>query len=261
MSRTSFRQARSKLTPRWLSEGEGGLVGYSLDLVKDAFAQRVYLGLLASMPETAPDDAIVKMGRDRRVIRGIFESKEAYVERLLRWLDDRRKQGTPLELLNKLAEYLGPNVKLRLVDNRGNWFTRNIDGTFTVLLKQENWDWDSAQIDDFDARWSRFWVIIYPHAGLWTTTVPDWGTGEWADGDTPSIGSTATREHVETVRAIVADWKPVRARCVNIIVAFDAASFDPASPEPDGTWHRASKNVAGVQVPARLDTARYWAGV
>ena len=42
---TSFRQLRLSLAPRWLLDGEGGLIGYSLDLMKDAFVERVRLSL------------------------------------------------------------------------------------------------------------------------------------------------------------------------------------------------------------------------
>jgi hypothetical protein len=52
---------------------------------------------------------------------------------------------------------------------------------------------------------------------------------------------------------------------VNIIVAFDAASFDPAAGVsdpgmPGGAWAHWSTNNAGVQEAVRLSTARYWDG-
>lgn len=272
---SGFRLARKKITARWLTEGEGELVGYSIDLMVDTFVQRVYLGLLARFPETAPVDALPPMGRDRRVIRGINEAVTSYVGRLLRWADDRKTAGNPFALLTKLAETTGPGVRFRTVDNRGNWYTRNVDGTWEVHIEGAAWDWDSLTAEParhfgdpsgpIIDRWSRFWVIIYPPATLWTEGVgwndPD--RGAWAESTSETWGSTAPREHVETIRAIVADWKPAGTRCVNIIVAFDAASFDPTAPSsfPAGDWGRWSKNVAGVQVPARLATARYWDGV
>jgi hypothetical protein len=52
---------------------------------------------------------------------------------------------------------------------------------------------------------------------------------------------------------------------MNIIIAFDPASFDPqaaidAAGMPNGLWGRWGKTVDGVCVPARLTTARYWDG-
>jgi hypothetical protein len=166
--------------------------------------------------------------------------------------------------MRKLSEYTGAGCKFRTVDVRGNWYTRDVDGTESALLKQDNWDWDSGSRDDGASRWSRFWVIIYPPASLWVADSQVWGGPAEAWGDSSlghTWGSTATPEQVQTIRFLVDDWKPAHTRCVNIIVAFDPDSFDPASPEPDGLWERWSKNVGGVQVPARLDTARYWDGV
>jgi hypothetical protein len=261
-----FRQIRTRIAPRWLTDGAGGLVGYALDIVKDAFVERVRLGLLARFPEngpngeTAPEDALYLMGRDRRVVRGIAETDASYAARLKLWLDDRRRQGNPFMLMQKLAEYFGP-LKMRTVDARGNWYTRDTDGTETSLLKQENWDWDGSAIGE---RWSRFWVIVYPN-GLWIDNSDNWGTDTWNGADwgdaSETWGSTADLEVVQTTRAIVSDWMPAGTRCVNIIIALDNASFDPTAPEPDGLWEGYSKNVAGVQVRARLSTARYWAGV
>ena len=137
------------------------------------------------------------------------------------------------------------------------------DGTRSVAINKANWDWDS---DPYAlVRWSRFWVVIYPN-GLWSPG-PNWGDAGFVYG-TPgqTWGTTATTDQVASVQAIVSDWKPAGTRCVNIIVAFDNASFDPATARdgsglPDGTWGRWGKYVGGVAVPARLATARYWDGV
>ncbi len=260
----NFRTTRAKIAAKWLTAGEGGLVGYSLDLIIDAFMKRLELGHLARFPQngpngqTAPRDALTAMGRDRRVVRGIFDTDEQYAEKQLRWLDDRRFQGQPLMLMQKLHEYVGSNhgVSFRHVDVNGNWFSRAADGTESFLLDQQNWNWDGDASGD---RWSRFWVIIYPGT-LWTVGAGGWNDAAekgWNDPAGLVWGTDATIEQVQTLRAIVEDWKAGGTRCVNIILAFDPASFDPASPEPDGTWAHWSKLSSGIRVPSRLDTARY----
>jgi hypothetical protein len=265
-----FRQIRTRIAPRWLTEGEGGDIGYALDIVKDAFIERLRLGLLARFPEngpngeTAPEDALQLMGRDRRVVRGLGESAVSYAARQKLWLDDRQRQGNPFMLMQKIAEYVGleSGLAYRTVDARGNWYSRDENGVETSLLKQENWDWSGEPIGE---RWSRFWVIIYPN-GLWVANADDWGTTTWAapkwGAPTDNTwGTTADRSVVSTIQGIVSDWMPAGTRCINIIIALDSNSFDPTAPEPDGLWEGYSKNVAGVQVRARLSTARYWAGV
>lgn len=270
-----FRHVRRFLGPRWVTQEEDGQpdrVGYTLDLMKDGFVERVRQGLMVRFPQndpsgetTAPADALEALGRDRRVIRGINETPQSYARRLLRWLDDRERAGNPFMLMQKLAEYTGPGPSFRIVNARGSWFARAADGSESALLKQENWDWDGRPYDaQGRLRWSRFWVIVYPN-GLWSAESVDWGdpadTPWGANPTTDMLGVTATQEHVATLRYLVDDWKGQHDRCVNIIIAFDNASFDPASPEPDGTWGGYSTYVSGVRVPSRLATARYLGGV
>jgi hypothetical protein len=263
---TSFREFRQQNGPGWLvnPDTEGGLVGYSLDLLKDAFLERLELGLLASYPqngpngETAPDDALTAIGRERKIPRGINETSTAYALRLLDWLDDARAKGSAFMLLKQLRGYLNTPMMLRTVDNRGNCYTRDASDVETYVAGTPgDWNWDNQP-----NKWSRFWVILYPPATLWTQPNPtlDWGTHPaWGTAGT-TWGSTATPEQVATVKWIVNEWKPAGTRCVNIIVAFDPASFTPGAFEPDGTWGDPGVIVDGVLVPSRLQTAIYWDG-
>jgi hypothetical protein len=262
---TNFRETRQWLGPRWLTEGEAALVGYSLDLLKDGATRRLELGHLARYPaagamlgqanETAPPDALVALGRDRKVIRGISETAAQYAARLITWLDDRATCGNAFTMMKQLAAYCGPLPSFRTVDCRGNWYSRAADGTETALLKQANWNWDGEEA----TRWARFWVIIYPN-GLWTSRTQEWGTSDPWGTLGHAWGCDITQEQAAALRYIVADWKPAGTRCQNIILAFDPASFDPTAPEPDGTWGHWSKVVGGVRVPSRLSTARYLDG-
>src|ERR1051325_377126 len=203
----SFRGIRKFLAPSWLTTGDGEKIGESLDLLKDAEAQRAFYGLLTRFPQQdpdgtpAPDDALAAMGRDRRVVRGINETATSYAARLLRWLDDRKTAGNPFALMRKLSEYTGTGCRFRTVDRRGNWFTLNIDGSTEYLLKQANWNWDGGAA----SQGARFWVIIYPPAALWKPQPNNWGDASGPDwGEAANTwGSTATSEQVQTVRAII----------------------------------------------------------
>jgi hypothetical protein len=272
MTAPTFRETRKFLGPSWLTDGDGQLVGWSLDVVKDAFIERLRLGLLARFPQngpngqTAPDDALAAIGRDRRIVRGINEASVTYAARLLRWLDDWKTAGNPFAVMKQLSAYVGKAATFRTVDARGNWYSYS-GSAFApsqVVLNAANWDWDG---DIYAlAHWSRFWVIIYPN-GIWlpgpynfNPAAPLFGDGRY------TFGTTATPEQVATVKAIVSDWKPAGTRCVNIIIAFDNTSFNPLTARdgaglPDGNWGHWSKTVNRVRVPARLSTARYWDGV
>lgn len=265
-ARLTFRTLRRSMQPRWLTDGEGGLVAYALDMIRDAFVNRLVQGYRAGFPQSgpertpAPTDALNRIGQDRRVIRGINESDADYAARLVNWLVDRRTAGNPYTLMRQLAAYTGAatGCSFRTYDVRGNCYSRAADGTQTANLNTGLWNWDGDT-----ARWSRFWVIIYPGT-LWTTGPGSWGsssTAAWNGAAGLGWGSTAAAEHVRSLQAIVADWKPAGTRCQNIVLAFDLASFNPATPEPDGLWRNWSKVVAGVRVPARLSTARYLDGI
>lgn len=265
----NFRGLRKFMAPRAFTEGEGGLVGYALDLMRDALLQRVYLGHLARFPqngangETAPPDALVHHGRDRLMYRGIFETDAEYAARLVTWRDEHETRGNAFTLMRQLHAYVGTThgVSFRTVDVRGNFYSRSSTGVETSSLATQLWDWDGDTSTTGDTtRWSRFWVIIYPGT-LWSVTTDEWAGGQsWGDVDQVWGFADMTPEHAETLRAIVNDWKPDGTRCQNIIVAFDPASFDPAAPEPDGLWGRPYKYVGGVAVASRLATARYLAG-
>lgn len=258
-----FRRIFKTLLPSWLTTGEGELVLYSLGVIKDAFAERALQGLYARYPSYAPEDALPYIGRDRKIVRGIGEPVESYRARLLPWLDLHAVRGNPFSLMEQLAAYCQVNVRIRTVDRRGNWFTRDRDGTESWQLDTGNWNWDTVPASP---DWSRFWVIIYPTLGgepwqIMTGVVGDpdlWGSGLGSPNVT--VGTTAKPEHVQNVKNIVREWQPDGTRCEWIIIAFDDASFDPASPEPDGTWGNWGTPSGGNLVRSRLSTARYWSG-
>jgi hypothetical protein len=268
----NFRLSRKSRGPRWLVGDEsdpnddGVLVGYSLDVVKDAAVRRAELGLLARFPQQdpdgtpGPDDALAAIGRDRGILRGINETSAAYAVRLIRYLTGLQTKGNPYALMQQLQAYIGGGSSFRTVDNHSNWFSLSATGVKSALINNGTWNWDGNDPDT----WARFWVIIYPGTtweplNAWGDAGLQWGTPNTTDGDV-SWGSTATGGEVSSVRTIVRTWKPAGTRCINIIIAFDPASFNPASPEADGTWAQWSKTVNGVRVKARLATALYWDG-
>ena len=238
--------------PWWLLSGEGGALKYSIDRMLCALSQRAYDGLLARFPEYAPDDALPLLCRDRGVVRGINEPRDSIVARLLRFLDDKASIGGAFALHAQLRAYMQADVMVRTVDRRGNWYTTDVGGATSYVLNSATWDWDDAPANP---RWARFWVIIYPTAGVpWAASEP----GAWPVGGT--IGTTATPDQVASVRAIIDAGKPAGTRCEWIIIAFDPASFAPSTPEPDGTWKWFGRADGTGYVPARLTTARYWKG-
>lgn len=264
---TAFHRAFRKLMPSWLTTGEGELVHFSLGFVLSGFAKRWVRGLQARFPAYAPEDALAAIARDRKLVRGINESAEDFAVRLAAWLDPEvhPARGNPYALLEQIRAYCQQAIMVRTVDARGNWYTIDEAGSRSAVLDSGTWDWDGAGATP---RFTRFWVIIYPTAGgaPWDEAPGTIGEpGPWGDalgaGRGYTIGTTATSEHVSRIRQIIRDWQPDGTRCEWIIIALDDASFDPSTPEPDGTWGGFGKlNGSNDKVVARLNTARYWRG-
>jgi hypothetical protein len=261
-----FRDFIREISPPWLRREWGEKYLYAPGVLVDGVTEWMLQGVRARFPQKGTPTALGAIGRDRRIVRGFAETDAAYQVRLLKWLDSWRIAGNPVAMLEQLAGYLSPfEVRIRTVSHKGTWFTREPDGTIEIHRKQGNWDWDGEP----PQKWSRFWVIIYPLASGVFTEGPSYNTAQLYGGGyglapTATRGTTATIEQVVAIRQLVREWKPAGTRCIKIIIAFDAASFDPTDPPgaplPDGLWGNDAKVVAGTYVPSRLSTARYWAG-
>lgn len=269
----SFRGTLRKLVPPWLSDVGTNLLPargfkflWSHAVLLDAGIQDNVEGLRARMPGVGTPTALPYIGRDRVIRRGRDESDASFAARQLRWREDHKTRGSAWAVMAQVKAYLTPHKPLmRIVTNNGTWKTLNPDDTREIVVTRPtpNWDWDGD-----DTKISRAWLIIYPPPALWTQG-PAWGDPDLWDGAWGSEGftwgSTATPAEVDSVRAIVKEWKAAHTLYQNIIIAFDEADFDPTgapgAPLPDGTWGHWSKTVAGVQVPARLLNACYWDGV
>ena len=272
----SLRSTLARYLPPWLTARivEGKVRGFKFlscaSLLADAGLENAHQALQARFPGHGTPTALPYIGRDRGIRRGIDESDESYASRLVLWLDTWRGAGNPFAIMHQVRAYCAPAVpKLRIVNDSGTWYTLNPDDSIEIVqtFGAINYDWDGLYPS---VRQTRCWLIIYSDAGP-RAEGPDLGdgTGLWSDAigtEGYTIGTTATYEQVQSVRAIVDDFKSTGDRFENIIVAFDPASFDPtAAPGapgmPDGTWGHYSKNVGGTQVAARLSTAAYWEGV
>lgn len=238
---TSFR---SRL-PDWITsdKGDGPAVWTALSLLLDGYMQRVYEGIYARYPTHAPADALGYIGADRRIIRGVGETREGYVARLLGWLTQfsHLTRGSPFALLEQVRAYCGGDgIRVRLVDRRGNWYTIDRDGAKSYLLDQGNWLWDPIPASP---DWARMWLIIYPSYDDETAVYKPWGKaaklgGSWKLDGSHVLGTDSKPEEIKALRQIVEDWKGAGKRVEWIIYSFQDDAFDPTAPEvDDGLWY------------------------
>jgi hypothetical protein len=243
--RRRFRWSFKELLPSWLRDAQGEAIWYSIGSIIDGALDRAYRSLLVRMPTFAPPDAYPYFEQDRKIRRGISETAAGYSMRLIGWLDAARVRGNAFALLRQVRAYMGGNgIRVRTVDVSGNWYTIDRDGTESYLLAQDNWTWDGVPSPP---NWGRFFIIIYPR--LTNGSFEPWGLPPPLDGELSfdgswAWGSDANPEDVETLRKIIEDEKPAGTRAEWIIYYFfdddgvDPDAFDPAAPDPDGTWHQ-----------------------
>lgn len=260
---TVFRDSIKNVCPTWLQGYWGYRFMYSIGIQLDAVAENLRQGVLARMPGYGTEDALPYVGNDRQILRGASESNEAFIVRLQTALTTWGTAGNAQAVISQLLGYVSPAVpRIRYVveglDDVGNpiadWVTVEDGSVSFYRASPSNWDWDGG-----DPNW-RFWIIIYP--GFFT--VKTWNDGHFYNDGT-SWGHTGPSTIASDMRALISKWKAAGSECVKIIVAFDSSDFDPTAspgaPMPDGTWGRNSKNVGGVQVPARNTNALYLKGV
>ncbi len=251
----SFRQTAWNLSPARLRTSKAAKLVYAfVGLPLDILAEAADQATKARFPEFCPPDALPYHGRDRGIVRGLLEPAVSYRARLLLWRDSWRAAGVGRSMLDQIAGFLLPNATgIRLWSQVGIIYNRAADGTLDISRFPGLWDWDGLT-----SLWARFWILIDSIDDVPWSRDGTWGDGElWGDDPESTWGSTASRAEVQAIRGIIDTLKPAGSVCKNVLVVLDVA----AMAVPNGTWAHWSKNVAGVQVPARAPQAIYWDGV
>lgn len=204
----NWRTAIYSLLPSWLTEGDGEKIAYTLAIMRDWHAQRLRLGVMAALPDHAPDDALALIGRDRKITRGVDEPRESYAIRLKRWLDDHPRRGGPIALLEQVGAYwdYAPNgpYLMTLWYQNGLQFTRALDGEITIA--------EGTPFDGDSARWARWKLIIHWHENVGDDGV--WGDpGTWGDGGVWGSGMSA--ELAQQLRSVPREWNA--AHCLGYV--------------------------------------------
>lgn len=156
MTLRTFRDRMRQLSPPWLQSGNAERLLYALAVQVDACADALLAGVRARFPgQYAPDETLPLLGRERRIVRGPYESNGTYAARLRRWLDDHRRRGGPYALLAQLHAYYSPNTfAIDLLYRSGRRYRMNAAGVVTR-------DDTGFTPDSTPARWARWWLYLY----------------------------------------------------------------------------------------------------
>lgn len=261
----SFRAGIRRILPPWMRDRPtlGKTVAYryaaSWAAVLDVLMQAAIEGMLSALPTHGTPTAFPFHGRDRGIVRGPEQPASDYALQLTEWLKFARRAGNAWSVASNLQRYLGPTPpKVRIVTRGGFWTTLNSDGSLE-FHRGTAWDWDSVTHPERADSWWDIWVIVYAPPFTTAGTFGDDSGDSW--GQAKAFGHETSIGNARQIKALVHKFKGAHAHVVTLIMAYDAASFDPetlASFPTDGTWGNFSRLSGGVRVRSRVSTARYW---
>lgn len=181
-----FRASAQVFSPPWLLGYAGARVEYAQSLMWDALAEFTRIGVIQRFPTVAQPDALVELGKDRKIWRGLAEADSHYAERLRQFKRTWKFAGNAPTLLRQLWEYMTPNAtRIRYVVNGyegaagagtqfADWWTIDSGGLSFERVAPSNWNWDGSFGKNV-----RFWVIVYRN----DLTPAKWGIPPYAWGE------------------------------------------------------------------------------
>jgi hypothetical protein len=226
----------------------------------DALLDACAYAIRARFPGSAPTDAFTWLQQDRQIDQGFQEPLASYIVRLIQWLDLWRLAGSAYAVLLAILGYLTPDqIMVWHVSNTSVWDGYNAAAgasppqngilssgfnppTHIDSPSSAQWNWDNRPW-----QWWRFWVVLFPDAGLYTQGTT-WGAG-WHYGDGTLYGLAgpgASQGTAASLLGIVKKWKTMGAFCPAVILVWNALWMMPSSLAanmPDGTWANVWKVV------------------
>lgn len=243
----AFRTLWKWLVPGWLggstsaspddpsNRDEGELVQYTLGLVHDAAAERARQVAFLGLPTYCVSDALELHGRDRAILRGLFEPEASYRARLVAWRHPRghKVRGNALALLDQVTAAIR-GTSYQTIDARGTRYTLNAD---PVVDRGVTWNWDGAENASIGTQWGRYWIVVKSSAlpEVWADST---STETWDDASTTESWASSSIDsgEIAAVRTLVSNgrlgWTPAGRRPVYLVIYFSGQAY----PIPDGTW-------------------------
>lgn len=200
----TYRDTMRKRSPTWLQRGLAEKILYSLAVHLDALGDAVTAGVKLRFPNVYSAESLPTLSRERRIVRGNYESDEGLAARLSRWLIDHHYRGNPYAMLTQLFYHYLPAVfDMDIVYANGRRFSFDAaiylaTGDLQAALTR---DLTSFRPADGTARWARWWLFLY--TDTWATVPP-------------------TAAEIEDLRLIPHAWNA--AHCLGTIVIFSSSA-------------------------------------
>lgn len=229
--------------PSWGFVRNLGKLLESVGATFDGAMERMYLSRSSGLVQTssfgaAEPVALEYHARDRGIRLYPTEPIASRRSRLSRFRQLHQRRATHRGEMENAQPYFLPGAlpMIRIVHQRGNgascvWHTLTADGVYSSDQKfPSNWDFDGV-----DAKWSRWWAIVYTGG---TRIVG--GETTYGDGSTYNGGQVYGGLSQQTIADIVAlfeDWKGAHSTLWGVILTQDDTLLSPAgtsATDPDG---------------------------
>lgn len=215
----TFRDTLEASVPAWLKGPIGlrYLYGHSVQL--DAFGDALLSAVQTRFPGYYSNESLPLIGKERRILRGLFESDANYAARLTTWLTEHAHRGSARAMLNQLyLHYFPNNFPMQLIAANGLMYAMDTAGNIT----RSNVPPPAGN----PAQWARWWLIFY--------------TDNWE----PPLSA----EDVADITAIPNAWNAAHAQGNLILMRTGAEFWNSPAPitwSSAGTW---SATVAPIYI-------------
>lgn len=223
----TIQRLAARVGPWFIHSRNIGRFMQAFAIVYDNAITALQQGLALSHPLRCDPSAFPVLSVDRTIRLYPSEPDASKRIRLANWLQHHRRRATHLGELLHSQPYFAPETPvMRIVHQDGagdsaTWWSIAADGSLSEhKAVPSNWDYDGAA-----HKWSRFWVILYVPASIFSLIHYDDGTlydeGAVYDGLLTQIALDIT--------AMMFESKAGHSRLEAYILATDPASFDPTA--------------------------------
>lgn len=224
---TTFRSRFASFLPTWLKGFYALRLFWAIALHFDAVVEMAVRAIKLRYPNVYSNETLPLLSRERKMIRGKYETDEQYGERLDQAWQAHSLRGGPYALLEQVWFHYRPNnFEATLIYPGGAEFVLHVDGT----IARSNVYLGTELAPD---QWANWYLVL-----AWPTDIADDGTWDgddaiWDDGGVwdYSIDDLSAAE-VDDLRAVPTAWNAEHCFGHVVLLGPSVELWD----FPDGTW-------------------------
>lgn len=197
-----------RIGPPWLRRPWARKILSAIASPLDTIDVELVAAVWARFPQWSVPDALILLGRDRRIRRGPTEVGHVYAPRLVRWLDAHEGRGGAYELLSQLrAFWAGTHDGTHVALSQGGVMHVSVGDDITREKITGDWNGDGS------TRWAQVWVMLH------------------LDADPRPVSDVDEEAH----RAVPVDWSAEHVWRTHVVLLWGFGRLW-SYPDPTLTW-------------------------